>query len=99
MHQRQPGLPSPLRGGGGGGGPPQGQCSCLPPPPDLSPQGGREQEGALRIASIGNHRCKITCLTHFASSFSPSLMSCAVSAFSPAMREAPAMAAAACGGP
>ena len=36
---------------------------------------------------------------HFASSFSPSLMSCAVSAPSPARREAPAMAAAACGWP
>src|SRR4029078_29116 len=31
---------------------------------------------------------------HLASSFSPSLMSCAVSAFSPALREAAAMAAA-----
>ena len=36
---------------------------------------------------------------HFASSFSPSLMSCAVSALSPARREAPAIAAAACGWP
>ena len=36
---------------------------------------------------------------HFANSFSPSLMSCAVSAFSPALREAAAIAAAACGGP
>src|SRR3979490_2896840 len=36
---------------------------------------------------------------HFANSFNPSLMSCAVSAFSPAMREAPAIAAAACGWP
>ena len=36
---------------------------------------------------------------HFASSFSPSRISCAVSAFSPALREAAAMAAAACGWP
>ena len=36
---------------------------------------------------------------HFASSFSPSRISCAVSAFSPAVREAEAMAAAACGWP
>ena len=36
---------------------------------------------------------------HFASSFSPSLMSCAVSALSPASRAAAAMAAAACGWP
>ncbi len=36
---------------------------------------------------------------HFASSFSPSRISCAVSAPSPALREAPAMAAAACGWP
>ena len=36
---------------------------------------------------------------HFASSFSPNRISCAVSAPSPAIREAPAMAAAACGGP
>ena len=36
---------------------------------------------------------------HFASSFRPSRISIAVSAPSPAMREAPAMAAAACGWP
>jgi hypothetical protein len=36
---------------------------------------------------------------HFANSFKPSRISCAVSAFSPALREAEAMAAAACGWP
>ena len=36
---------------------------------------------------------------HFASSFRPSRISCAVSAFSPALREAEAIAAAACGWP
>jgi hypothetical protein len=57
----------------------------------LSPQAGRGEEH--RDAEI------LIVITHFANSFNPSLMSCAVSAFSPAMREAPAMAAAACGGP
>ena len=36
-------------------------------------------------------------LAHFANSFRPSRISCAVSAFSPALREADAIAAAACG--
>ena len=54
---------------------------------DLSPQAGRGEEGSL--IHISNR--------HFANSFSPNLISCAVSAFSPALREADAMAAAACG--
>ena len=89
-------VPSPLVGEGGskarsafetGEGAPQN----TPPLPSalraatLSHKGRGEQRRATRY--------------HFASSFSPSRISIAVSAPSPAMREAPAMAAAACGAP
>src|ERR1700752_4206804 len=41
----------------------------------------------------------VSTIAYFANSFSPSRMSCAVSALSPALRAAEAMAAAACGWP
>src|SRR5258707_2353322 len=66
--------------------PPHPDCACAQS--DLSPQAGRGEEGP---ASRIKHPA-----THFANSFSPNPMSCAVSAFSPALREAEAMAAAAC---
>src|SRR5271169_1091353 len=58
----------------------------------------RTQRGVADIvgAALG---CDDAGGAHFANSFSPSRMSCAVSAFSPALREAAAMAAVACGWP
>ena len=60
---------------------------------DLSPQAGRGQERRRN-----DHTLHVNSI-HFANSFNPSLMSSAVSAPSPALREAEAMAAAACGRP
>src|SRR5260370_29713439 len=69
--------------------PPHPDCACAQS--DLSPQAGRGEEGpASRIKHPD---------THFANSFSPSRISCAVSAFSPALRETEAVAAAASAGP
>jgi hypothetical protein len=78
-----------------------GTAAVATPLPDLeselrsprTPQGGRKKIGASVEVSVKPRR------THFANSFSPNRMSCAVSAFSPAEREAAAMAAAACGWP
>ena len=67
-----------------------GTAAVATPHPNPPPQGGREQIGT----SVEEHRC-----AHFANSFNPSRMSCAVPAFSPAEREAEAIAAAACGWP
>jgi hypothetical protein len=61
----------------------------------LPQQEGRERSAACG-ASDAKHRCPTS---HFANSFSPSRINCAVSAFSPALREAWAIAAAACGWP
>ena len=57
----------------------------------------RPQHGVGRILGAALRRDDAGGRTHFASSFSPSRMSCAVSAPSPAPRAAAAMAAAACG--
>ena len=57
----------------------------------------RTQRGVADIVGAALRRDDAGGRIHFANSFSPSLMSCAVSAFSPALREAAAMAAAACG--
>ncbi|MDB5500542.1 MAG: hypothetical protein JWR89_444 [Tardiphaga sp.] len=57
---------------------------------------------ALRAATLshkGRGEGRRAARGHFASSFKPSRISIAVSAPSPAMREAPAIAAAACGAP
>ena len=59
----------------------------------------RTQRGVADIIGAALGRDDAGGRGHFASSFSPSRMSCAVSAFSPALREAAAMAAAACGWP
>ena len=64
----------------------------LPAPP---PQGGREKESA-HAPFCARHR---GIPSHFANSFSPSRINCAVSACSPALRDADAIAAAACGWP
>ncbi len=87
--------PLPLAGRGRGWGWPQAQWLEVTPHPNPPPQGGREQNGACLAIGAEHNASRV----HFANSFRPSRMSCAVSAFSPAMREAPAMAAAACGWP
>ena len=57
----------------------------------------RAQRGfRVLVAALGRHEAAGRG-AHFASSFNPSRMSCAVSAPSPAARDAAAMAAAACG--
>src|SRR5262249_42745109 len=59
----------------------------------------RTQCGVACILMAALRRHDARGCTHFASSFRPRRMSCAVSAFSPALREAAAIAAAACGCP
>jgi len=59
----------------------------------------REGWRAALVEHFRAHRTGLFDHRHFANSFSPSRMSCAVSAFSPALREAAAIAAAACGWP
>ena len=59
----------------------------------------RTQRGVAGILMAALRRDDARGRAHFASSLSPSRISCAVSAFSPALREAAAIAAAACGWP
>ncbi len=59
----------------------------------------RAQRGVAGILMAALRRDDARGRAHFASSLRPSRISCAVSAFSPALREAAAIAAAACGWP
>lgn len=57
----------------------------------------RPQRGVAHIVGVALGRDDAGRLSHFDNSFKPSRISCAVSAFSPAPREAAAIAAVACG--
>jgi hypothetical protein len=67
--------------------------------PDELRQQLRAQRGVADVVAAALGRHDSGGRGHFASSFKPNRISCAVSAFSPALRAAAAMAAAACGWP